>query len=50
VLKILGKCIWDCNNSINLDELNINYVHCFESAQEKAVCISSVEPDCCNAT
>jgi len=33
-----------------LDELNIGYVHCFELAEERAVCISSVEPDCCNAT
>lgn len=49
MLKILGKCIWDCNNSMYLDELNISDVHCFESAQ-RAVCISSVEPDCCNAT
>jgi hypothetical protein len=33
-----------------LDELSISYVQCFELAEERAVCISGVEPDCCNAT
>jgi hypothetical protein len=49
-LKILGKCIWDGNISTYLEELNVSYVHCFELAQERAVCISSVELDCYNAT